>query len=46
MLGRIEVLRELLDLVQEKDSEGDTVAVEVLLWAHRRLVNSITNVID
>lgn len=46
LLGRIEVLRELLDLVQEKDSEGDQIAAEVLLWAHRRLVNSINNTVD
>jgi hypothetical protein len=46
LLGRIEVLRELLELVQEKDAEGDQIAAEVLLWAHKRLVNSITNVVD
>ena len=39
-------LAELLMLVQEKDEQGDKVAVEVLIWAHQRLVNSPNNVID
>lgn len=46
MMERIYLLQELLELVQEKDAEGDKIAVEVLLWAHKRLVNSIHNVID
>lgn len=39
-------MHEIIDMIQEKDAEGDDIAADVLLWAWRRLINSPNNVID